>query len=255
MLRLMSNTLLLSVTTPGQAEVFHSLQGEGPFVGRPSTFIRTSGCNLYCFWCDTPYTWNFSGTPFVHESSQKYERKREQVELHASELAARVRSLGCKNVVLTGGEPLLQQSQLLSLFRELGSDPDPYVFDVETNGTVTPVPSFDDAVFAYVVSPKLKNSRVKDGHRLRDEALHFFADSRKAYFKFVVDSPERDREEVMSLIRAYQLPRERCFLMPAATSPQALETRAPEIARLCADEGLRFSDRLHLRLYGSSRGT
>lgn len=250
----MSDAVLLAVKAPGEAEVFHSLQGEGPFVGRPSTFIRTSGCNLYCKWCDTPYTWNFEGTPFSHDAQKKYDRSREQLSVSVSDLAELVRSFGCSHVVLTGGEPLMQQPQLLALFQALSEETRPYVFDVETNGAVLPLPAFDQAISAYVVSPKLSNAGVKEQHRLREDALRYFAASLKAHFKFVVDS-ESDRAEVLKLTERLGISKERCFLMPAAASVEALREAAPRVAAWCAEDGVRFSDRLHLRLYGAVRGT
>ena len=108
----------------GKAEIFYSIQGEGKNIGRPSIFIRTSLCNLHCSWCDTDYTWNWKGTPFHHQNEavagyQKFDKAEYIAELPVEDIANEVVALGCKNIVLTGGEPLLQQTDLLELIRHL----------------------------------------------------------------------------------------------------------------------------------------
>src|SRR5262245_10049215 len=103
-------------------EVFLSVQGEGRSIGRPSVFVRLSTCNLYCTFCDTDYTWNWQGTPFRHRRDaepgyRKFDPDRDLVELAPDAIAAEVARFDCRNVVLTGGEPLLQQGELAELVR------------------------------------------------------------------------------------------------------------------------------------------
>ncbi|HRO03732.1 MAG TPA: 7-carboxy-7-deazaguanine synthase QueE, partial [Terricaulis sp.] len=86
----------------GAPEIFRSIQGEGPMAGRERTFIRLSGCNLHCRWCDTAYTWNWAGTPFTHESGVKYEPAEEMAKLSIAETAAAVLALPAEGVVITG---------------------------------------------------------------------------------------------------------------------------------------------------------
>ncbi|HRP10994.1 MAG TPA: 7-carboxy-7-deazaguanine synthase QueE, partial [Terricaulis sp.] len=99
----------------GAPEIFRSIQGEGPMAGRERTFIRLSGCNLHCRWCDTAYTWNWAGTPFTHESGVKYEPAEEMAKLSIAETAAAVLALPAEGVVITGGEPLMQRGALIAL--------------------------------------------------------------------------------------------------------------------------------------------
>lgn len=106
-------------------EIFPSLQGEGPYQGIPSTFIRLSGCNLRCRWCDTPKTQDGSAGE----------------EMTVDEVLGQVKRYGLSHVCITGGEPLLQQDELLSLLKELHGDG--YTVEIESNGTVDPSPAME----------------------------------------------------------------------------------------------------------------
>ena len=108
----------------GGPEIFHSVQGEGPSSGLPSVFVRSSLCNLHCVWCDTDYTWNWVGTRFRHErdadpSYRKYEKRHQIVELSPQEVVDGVIAYPCRNVVLTGGEPLIQQDDFRQVMTAL----------------------------------------------------------------------------------------------------------------------------------------
>src|SRR5690606_21918725 len=206
-----------------------------------------------CRWCDTPYTWNFIGTEFEHDDGVRFDRRVEQCRLNVEEVRDVVLGHDCQDLVLTGGEPLLQQSALVGLIDALQAAGQRSRVDVETNGTLCPSGAFDDRVDNYVVSPKLENSRVKDSLRLRDDAMTFFAHSVKSYFKFVVGRQE-DLGEVLAWIERFGLKRDRCYLMATARDAEELARRGPEVAAWSARTSLRYSDRLHLRLYGGGRG-
>lgn len=234
-------------------EIFFSLQGEGKNLGAPSVFVRTSRCNLYCTWCDTPYTWNWSGTSFEHEGGLKFDAREHTIELDVSEVAAWVRRWPCRRLVLTGGEPLLQAAECAALVRTLRALDARYAIEVETNGTLLPPSELDAVLDQYTVSPKLANSGVERGLRLRHEALAFFAASPKSVFKFVV-ATEADVAEVNELALAYQIEADRVYLMPRASSPSRLDELAPSIAASCLEHGYRYSDRLHIHLFGNRPG-
>ena len=242
----------------GRPEIFHSIQGEGKSIGVPSVFVRTSLCNLHCIWCDTDYTWNWVGTrfPHVHDALpgyRKFQKKEWIEECSVQSIAEEVAAFPCKNVILTGGEPMLQQAGLAALMRVLRSLSIDYRFETETNGTLKPTPEFDAAIDQYNVSPKLANSNNSQKLRERPAVLRFFAQSEKANFKFVLATPT-DLEEVLRLMAAYQIPAEKIWLMPEATERQTLQEKREWLVDICKNYGFRYSDRLHVQIWGSKKG-
>jgi 7-carboxy-7-deazaguanine synthase len=226
------------------SELFYSIQGEGKLTGVPSVFVRASGCNLRCTWCDTPYaSWNPEG-----------------VEMPVAEIVARAAGFNARHVVVTGGEPLIMPDvvPLCAALKESG-----YHITIETAGTVYAPAGADLAS----ISPKLSNSTPvdRDGgrfaaahdrqrinvdvvQRLMDEAGDF-------QLKFVV-STETDLTEIKQLL--VQLKRwtpADVLLMPEGTSAEALDGKAGWVSEVCKREGFRFCARLHVTLYGNRRGT
>jgi len=234
-------------------EIFHTLQGEGVSMGLPSVFIRSSLCNLHCTWCDTAYTWNWEGTKWDHEDNEKYAKSDYIVELETTEVADLVADYGCLNIVLTGGEPLLQQPAWLAIIEDLRKRNSAYRFEIETNGTQLPDQHMAAAVDQWNVSTKLSNSGNSAKLRIKPEAMQFFAASDKAWFKFVIQN-EQDLAEVKELEAQFSINKERILLMPEGRDEAALQSRRLWLADLCRDQGYRFSDRLHIQLWGSKRG-
>ena len=242
--------LVLATDDAGEAEIFASLQGEGPSQGRPCAFVRLSRCNLACVWCDTAYTWRFEGDNRPHRAPLTYERKANQVTLGEEEAARRIAALGQPRLVVTGGEPLLQAS---AVARMLAFLPDMRV-EIETNGTVAPPPALDALVAQYNVSPKLAHSGNPADLALPPERLRAWAAEPRAAFKFVVARPA-DIEEVLELAERFAIPRERVWLMAEGTDAATLEAREAWLAPLCLEHGLTLSKRMHIQLYGDTRGT
>ncbi|MFM2198348.1 MAG: hypothetical protein RLZZ505_1780 [Verrucomicrobiota bacterium] len=240
------------------AEIFHTLQGEGVSMGAPAVFVRLSLCNLHCAWCDTDHTWNFEGTPWKHEKDgipgyAKHRKEDVIITMSPGDVAGRVKRFGCRRVVLTGGEPLLQESELLKLMQALRADGEEWFFEIETNGTLLPGSEFFSAIGQINVSPKLANSGMREELRLIPKVLEGLAASGKAWFKFVVKD-ERDIVEIRSLLGRTGISGERVVLMPEGRTAEALAKHAAWLAERCRDLGFRFSDRLHVRLWGDRRG-
>ena len=215
------------------AEVFISVQGEGPSVGRPALFLRLAGCNLSCSWCDTKYAW-FGGEELG-------------VDLVAERVLGMLRRFrGVSLLVVTGGEPLLQSEELVELLSRLRRELPYLEVEVETNGTVDPreVLTYVDRL---IVSPKLSNSGLPEEVRRVSEgvveAIHTYGD--RVYVKIVVEGPE-DSEEVLKVVEELGVRRDRVYLMPQASNLEELRRRLPAVVEMAVEYGFRVSDRLQL---------
>ena len=233
--------LRVSRQPSGEPEVFYSLQGEGATMGTPSVFLRLATCNLACSWCDTKYTWDWAN----------FDYDREVVSLEASQLEERILGFDCPNLVITGGEPLLQQSELAPLVTSLKAHG--MRFEVETNGTIAPEADLARDIDQWNVSPKLANSGNPTERREEPTALAAFQKLPNTYFKFVVAEPG-DVDEVCDFRDRYGLPSQRVILMPEGRTPDALKSRSGWVSEACVREGFRFSTRLHILLWGDERG-
>ena len=236
------------------SEVFHSIQGEGLLSGVPSVFFRTSGCNLRCWYCDTPYTSHYP------------ENKR----ITVKDAAFTIKKFECEHVVITGGEPYIQLEALTELCKRLRFD-DKHI-TIETNGTVfsEEVSELADLIS---ISPKLRQSgptvdqsgeawvRKHEEDRINLEALdNLITQSNDYQFKFVLSSSSLDEfikaeiVEIQKLQRALLIPSNKLFLMPEGTVVEELEKAQELIAKLCIRFGWRYSDRIHVRIWGDERG-
>ncbi|QZD93509.1 7-carboxy-7-deazaguanine synthase QueE [Qipengyuania xiapuensis] len=242
--------LVLATDDDGGPEIFASVQGEGPSAGMPVAFMRLSRCNLACEWCDTAYTWHFEGDNRPHRDGVTFERKANQVTLDEEEVAARITALGQKRLVITGGEPLLQAPALAKLLDLL---PDTAV-EIETNGTTKAGTALDIRIDQFNVSPKLSHSGNPAELALIPERLDAYATDPRAWFKFVIAEPA-DVDEVLELHERYRFKPGHVFLMPEGTDSETLRTREKWLADLCVKHGFRMSDRLHIHLFGDTRGT
>lgn len=242
--------LILATDESGGPEIFASLQGEGPSAGQPVAFVRLSRCNLACTWCDTAYTWRWEGDNRPHRDDVTFERKANQVTLDEADIAERIAALEQARLVITGGEPLLQGGALAGMLEHL---PDMAV-EIETNGTVEAPPRLDIRVDQYNVSPKLAHSGNEAELALIPERLDAYATDPRAFFKFVIASPE-DVTEVLELQDRYRFKPGHVFLMAEGTTSKSLRAKQGWLADLCLEHGFRMSDRLHIHLFGDTRGT
>jgi len=239
-------------------EIFHTIQGEGVSAGMPAVFIRASRCNLHCVWCDTDHTWNFEGTPWPHEKDaqpgyRKHRKADVTIELTPVAAADLILGYDCRRTVITGGEPLLQEDDFLEMIGHIRARQPDHQFEVETNGTRIPSLAFAGAVDQFNVSPKLGNSGMPEALRLQPAALGTLAALPHAWFKFVIARPE-DLAEVTSLCTNYGISRSKVLLMPEGRTSAELDRTSVRLAEMCRDQGFRFCDRLHIRLWGDKRG-
>jgi 7-carboxy-7-deazaguanine synthase len=228
------------------SEIFYSIQGEGELTGVPSVFVRTSGCNLRCTWCDTPYaSWNPEG------ENRSVEQIITEIETHPH----------ARHVVLTGGEPMIAKDirLLASQIKKSGRH-----ITIETAATMAPEGIACDLAS---LSPKLLNSapdalehtawrKKHEATRWQPEVVRQWIDVYPYQFKFVITRPE-DVDELEHMLSALkrEIPRHKVLLMPEGTSTAKLRSRAEWLAELCKARGYRYAHRLHVELYGNRRGT
>ena len=254
--------LVLATTTPGEPEIFASLQGEGPSIGRPSVFVRLSRCNLACTWCDTAYTWRFMGGNNLHQRPHRdgiaFERTANQITLGEDEVAAHIATIFASatppRLVITGGEPLLQGASLARMVAALSETVPAIHVEIETNGTVAAHPALDALVDQYNVSPKLLHSGNPADLALIPDRLTAWAAEPRAFFKFVV-AEQPDLIEIVALQERYAIAPDRLYVMPEGTQSGTLRDRSRWLAEAAQGNGWRFTDRLHIHLYGDTRGT
>ena len=221
------------------SEIFHSIQGEGVLAGVSSVFVRTSGCNLRCVWCDTPYTsWKPEGT-----------------EQTVAAIVAQVSGYGARHTVLTGGEPMLfsESVELCTTLQAMGQH-----ITIETAGTVYRNLPCD----LMSISPKLRNSVPVDDPfwsvqheklRLQPEVLRQLMGHCDYQLKFVVAEPG-DLDEIHPLVESLGASAEKVLLMPEGRDGATLNRRSIWIAEACKQYGYRYSPRLHVLLWGDLRG-
>jgi 7-carboxy-7-deazaguanine synthase len=226
------------------AEIFHSIQGEGLLAGVPSIFIRTSGCNLRCHWCDTPYaSW-----------------KPEGPEMSVEEILKKLTDWNCDYVVLTGGEPMTAPDlpELATVLKKQKKH-----ITIETAGTILPNSIPCDLAS---ISPKLSNStpsperdpawaKKHEATRLQPEVISEWIRKYPVQLKFVVSS-ENDLAEIKDLLsRLPPVPLPQILLMPEGIDVKTLAARFPWLVDICKREGFRFCPRLQIELFGHTRGT
>ena len=223
------------------SEIFYSVQGEGTLAGVASVFVRTSGCNLRCTWCDTPYTsWKPEGEDRSLEN-----------------IVAEVAGYASTHAVITGGEPMLLPDvvALTNRLNELGLH-----VTIETAGT-----GYQPVVCDLMsISPKLANSTPHtrdDGRwaaqherlRYQPDVLRRLTAENPYQLKFVVCS-DADLEEINKVVEELDADRGNVILMPEGTDPQTLHERAVWLVDVCKTEHYRYGPRLHVDIWGNRRG-
>jgi len=228
-----------------------TIQGEGKSAGMPTMFLRMAQCNLACTYCDTPYTWNWFGTSFQHP--EKYNRKKEVHDMSRTDVVDVLKKNGpnIKSLVITGGEPMLQQDEVIELLRLLKADG--YRVEIETNGTVEPNSEFMELIDQINCSPKTSNSGFDNRPTMRErsKALKKLASSDKTYFKFVVNG-RSDLTEIKELIFKYGMIN--VYLMAEGSTREEQYLLTDEIMKICRENNFHFSPRLQVLYWNRTRG-
>ncbi|WP_407652729.1 7-carboxy-7-deazaguanine synthase QueE [Aporhodopirellula aestuarii] len=251
------------------AETFTSRQGEGRLTGIPSFFVRTSGCNLRCWFCDTPYaSWNPEGERFSIDSlveqavNARLPASTEtdsQAALHGDSASVHTTTSPVRHVVLTGGEPLIAAgfSELATALRDAGMH-----VTVETAGTVDV--EFPSDLLS--LSPKLRASTPDAAQHPKWSQLHerrrmpvhtmrnLISRSPAVQVKFVVDSAD-EFDEILRVVDDLQVPANDVWIMPQGITVEQLDAAADWLTPWAEQNGFQYCDRMQIRWYGNRRGT
>ena len=227
------------------SEIFGpTFQGEGPSLGRRCSFVRLGGCNLHCQWCDTAYTWDWMGRNGI-----TYDPRRELRRMTVEEVWGTVAAHGTGMLVVSGGEPMLQQDRLPGLLAKARAAG--WWVELETAGTIAPIPEMVRLVDRFNVSPKLENSgnALKVRYILR--VLDAFQATGKVAWKFVAID-EGDLVEIAPLVDRHRL--SPVYVMPEGVTAEALTRHAQAITGGVLSRGWNLTTRLQILLYGDRRG-
>lgn len=240
----MRNNDLLAVS-----EIFGpTFQGEGKNIGLPVMFLRLAGCNQHCVWCDTPYTWRFTDK-YPHEWNTVFDPKKEIHKMSIEQVKdILMKHLPLGNLVVSGGEPMLQQDNLFRLFRELKRDDWKHI-EMETAGSIKPIYSNDIDLFT--VSIKLSNSGNPRNLSINPIAIAEFMRGKRAIFKFVASSLE-DFDEIDALVTKFNL--SPVYIMPEGIDGDKLQETAQQIAQAAIERNYLLTMRMQILLYGNKRG-
>lgn len=229
-------------------QVFATLQGEGITSGKPAVFLRLHFCNLACSWCDTKYTWDKNREEFWHELEDwGYEKTAARIVDAWNEKFGNKDELE-KRVVITGGEPLLQQQKIAKLLTYL---PD-WKVEIETNGTIPPISELRSCQFN--CSPKLANSGNSLLLRYRPQALKHINSLPNSWFKFVV-SKVSDFIEIDQIASECGLKLEKILVMPEGYLLESIEAHKKLIQEEVQRRGWKLTMRNQIVWFGNKRRT
>lgn len=227
-----------------------TLQGEGISQGMPAFFIRLGLCNLDCRWCDTPFTWDWTG-----KNGYAYSKQIELKRMSVDDVYHRCKTSDAPNlIVVSGGEPMLQQRSLHTLATKLIADG--HRIEIETNGTVMPTDAWEHLASThdvhFNVSPKLWNSGVASQDAIKIDVLRRLYEM-GATFKFVVQAPACIMQVNEVTKEVGVLPQD-VYLMPEGRTAQEVLDRLPRVFDDCVHYGYNLTPRMHVLTYGSQRG-
>ena len=232
-------------------EPFYTIQGEGYGIGRPSIFVRFSGCNLRCKWirdgvetiCDTPY------------SSFKPERFVTTLDAVSNFITTQSKA---KQIIVTGGEPLMWPDQVWALFNRL---PTEFEMTIETNGTLLKDFSLDSSRLTFSISPKITTTEST-----RESRSALAASIKKSFqslpstrhiLKFVLNDMmiHSTADMIHEFIQQTGIPERNVYLMPEGVTSEQIDEKQTKIAEMAMMHGWNYTDRMHLRLWKGRRNT
>lgn len=229
--------------------IFYTLQGEGKTMGMPTVFIRLHICNLRCVWCDAYYTWNPKAKEFWTES---YLLTPKQASKQIIKVWKKSTTKKQMRVVVTGGEPLLQQNKIVEMITYL---PAGTQIEIETNGTILPCDELlFDGLVQFNCSPKLANSKNIKQARINPTVLKALNNPDvNSQFKFVVMTVKDVKEIEKDFIKPFKLDIEKIVLMPQGVTSKEVWENAKVIAEYAKKKGYRLMGRLHTDIWGARR--
>lgn len=227
------------------SEIFGpTFQGEGPSLGRRCSFLRLGGCNLHCSYCDTPYTWDWAGRNGI-----KYLPSRELTRQSVDETWEGIQRMKTGMLVVTGGEPLLQQDTLVRLLAQAQAHG--WRIEIETAGTIQPSSELVPVTDQFNVSPKLANSGNELHRRYQPTVIEALQATGRAVWKFVATGPA-DLDEIAELTSRHDL--RPVYVMPEGVSADGVSDRLQTLAAGVLEHGWNLTTRLQILLYGNQRG-
>lgn len=237
------------------SEMFYSIQGEGKSLGTPAVFLRLAGCNLTCkgfsykhpdtdehLGCDTAHVWRKGERWSVEKIFQHW---RQQAWLDKLQNGA--------HLIITGGEPLIQQAALINFITQLDQIVKPFI-EIETNATLKFEPALAERINQINASPKLTHAGDSETKRVNNEALQQYSELANTCFKFVVNQPEDIDEIIQKYIQPLQLNAQQIWLMPEGGTKKAIESKALWLVEACKQHTFHYSPRLHISLWNEATG-
>jgi 7-carboxy-7-deazaguanine synthase len=205
-------------------EVFFSIQGEGKSTGIPTLFIRTSGCNLQCSFCDTKY--HIEGRELNSQDKQLMSKH--------------------KRWTITGGEPLLQQTEIMELISKYKPD----IVEIETNGVIRPCLDLAMLVDQFNISPKERRFQPKSIKKT-DPAI--LGAKLNRIVKFVY-ADKKSEKFIKDIVKKYHLKASEVWVMPEGITRKEQEQNQKTVWNYCVKNNYNFSPRLHITTWDVKRG-
>jgi organic radical activating enzyme len=239
------------------SETFYSIQGEGPTTGYPSIFLRLQDCNFMCggaggyllnkgkakWWCDTEVVWR-KGKPYENNELLEFWKTNNWLKKE-NELP---------HLVITGGEPLLQQDDIVDFIQFCKKSGYDFYVEIETNGSILPSDKFMQLLNQINCSPKLSNSGMIKQMRIQENVMKSYSQNNKVVFKFVLVDNEDYKEMMEEFIKPFNIPKYRVWLMPGAIDRQELEKNLPVLAEICKENGFKLATRLQIEVWNRTVG-